>query len=314
MISHTIAFFVVKKGVLISALFMSISFLIYLYKFTKNQKLKDKSDLKFNRWCFIFLIIFAFFMLMFDTVLSRRAFVEEPHKLKQITIVVPETYAESSGRVVFKYLKVDNKHSPFHCLEDFHDACMKIYQYHGKTATIYYQSNTKVKNLVYEIVVDGQRIYQFEQQLSAFKAQRKAENIEILWLLFLYLLPAIYFMKLYGRFIIQIPEMTDEEKKEYEIRNKESIQLKRDLFRYRIDYIEFHQLSNALKRYYIIVKLFIFMAMITFFAIGMYLGVFLLSSMLTARWLIAMILLCLVTPSFYIVIKCLQALTQKKSI
>lgn len=315
-IAHTIAYFVLKKSYFNIALLLSCAFFIYIIILVRMQKIRDRFSLKFNTWILVFFWLFIFFFVMFENILTRRSFVEEPYKLKQTTIVVPVTYhATSSGKARhFKYLYAEEVKKVFHCLEDFYDACMDIYQYHGKMATIYYQRHTKVDNLIYEIVVDGQRIYQFEQQLSAFKAQRKAENIAVLWLLFLYFLPAIYFIKQHHRVVHSIPEMNNDEKLDYDNQRYKNQQLKNHLFLYTIDKVEFHQLSNALKRYYIIAKLFIFMAMITFFAIGVYLGVFLLSSILTARWLIAMILLCLVTPSFYIVIKCLQALTQKKSI
>lgn len=315
-VSNTIAYFVLKKSYFNIALLLFCAFFIYIIILVRMQKIRDRFSLKFNTWILVFFWLFIFFFVMFENILTRRAFVEEPYKLKQTTIVVPVTYhATSSGKARhFKYLYAEEVKKVFHCLEDFYDACMDIYQYHGKMATIYYQRYTKVDNLVYEIVVDGQRIYQFDQQLSVFKAQRKAENIAVLWLLFLYFLPAIYLIKQHHRVIEQVAEMNDYEKLNYDDNLQENRRLKKHLFCYRIDKYEFNQLSNPLKRYYIIAKLFIFMAMITFFAIGVYLGVFLLSSILTARWLIAMILLCLVTPSFYIVIKCLQALTQKKSI
>lgn len=126
--------------------------------------------------------------------------------MKKITAIIPETYtdrlAEDKRHTSIKYyLTLQDmgtlKYVELQCAEDRDDYCQRVYDYHGQVATVYYQPNTKYLNLAYEIVINQQMIYQFDEQLSRFKVQRNKENIALLWLFILYILPLFYIYRIY---------------------------------------------------------------------------------------------------------------------
>ena len=117
-----------------------------------------------------------------------------------------------------EFLNINNLE--FHCQEDRMNSCDDIYRFHGKTATIYYQSGSSVGNLAYEIVVGNQTIYQFDKQLKSFQNTRKKQNHHLIWAFILFGLPSLYFYYLSKGVLSQVQVLTKEE--EQELNRKEN--------------------------------------------------------------------------------------------
>lgn len=157
----------------------------------------------------IFLPIGLVLFLLSDThILKQQDFILDKSQLQHITATVPEhkntiKVIKTNARTVYTaeehYLTINGAN--FHCRKYTTDLCEKIFDYKNKTATIYYQANSSVGNLVYEIVVDGQAIYQFDQQLAIFQKQRSIENASWFFAILLYILPLIYLFYLYNQAI-----------------------------------------------------------------------------------------------------------------
>lgn len=157
----------------------------------------------------IFIPIGLVLFLLSDThILKQQDFILDKSQLQYITATVPEhkntiKVVKTNARTVYTaeehYLTING--SNFHCREYTTDLCEKIFDYKNKTATIYYQANSSVGNLVYEIVVDGQAIYQFDQQLAMFQKQRFIENSSWFFAILLYIIPLIYLFYLYNQAI-----------------------------------------------------------------------------------------------------------------
>lgn len=200
---------------------------VELYNMVKHEKAPDLKaiSLKSNFWMFFYPMM-AFIMILIlnhDILFRTEHYVTQKQQLQQTTGIVPaqSSYHRTSGKGGRSYYYLTLNDIKFHCQEEITDACDKIYQYKDKTATIYYQSDTKVGNLVYEIVVDNHKVYVFENQLDFFKKQRNDENMRIGWFFILYFLPVFYFLILYNDVIAQIPEMNEEEKRQYDIEQQE---------------------------------------------------------------------------------------------
>lgn len=197
-----------------------------LYNMAQNEKTPDLQALSLTSkgWIF-FAPTIAFFMILIinDDILSRTNYVTQKQQLQQTMGIIPTQHSHHriSGNkksINYYYLTVNNIN--FHCKEEITDACDKVYQYKDKTATIYYQTNTKVGNLAYEIVVDNHKVYTFDNQLKFFEKQRYDENMRIAWFFILYFLPVFYFLVLYNDVIAQIPEMNEEKNRLYHISQK----------------------------------------------------------------------------------------------
>jgi len=75
-----------------------------------------------------------------------------------------------------------------------HNPCDLIYDYHGQTATIYWQpigEYEKYHNLAYEVTVNDQIIYQFDKQLSYFISEQKLMKQQAYWFLSFYIFPLL---------------------------------------------------------------------------------------------------------------------------
>lgn len=138
-------------------------------------------------------------------------FVENKSQLQQITGVIPEknTYKKSSRYYSTTYLEVADK--AFHCMNNVHDDCHRIYQYKGQVATILYQPNTANGNLAYEIVINNEPIYEFNQQKAFFLQQKSLETHQWLWTLVLLVLPTIWLGCIDRKIRKSLPKMTKEE-------------------------------------------------------------------------------------------------------
>ncbi len=190
----------------------------------QQDKLRDKQKSK-KEWFVYFSIPFAiiFYLVFYGGVLFREDFVINKNELSQTTGIIPanstkkETGSGKSRRTYY-YLTINDIN--LHCSEDDYDDCDKIYTHKDKTATVYYQPDTKNGNLVYEIVVNNTKIYTFEEQLTKFQYKRHQENRQFFWAFILYFLPAFYFIFAHRSAVEYIDEMSEDEKEEYDTQLK----------------------------------------------------------------------------------------------
>lgn len=139
--------------------------------------------------------------------LFKQELIEDKTQLSQIIGTVPatsiyESFGSGKYRKSYTFLVVNGVN--LNCGEDNHDSCDDIYQHQEQTATIYYQTNGKNDNLVYEIIINNQPIYDFDGQLQKFKNERHKEYVQILWAILLYLLPAFYWLFLYKKVLANV--------------------------------------------------------------------------------------------------------------
>lgn len=167
-----------------------IALLTYVYQFQSQEKIQDQKIVYF-----IPSLIVCGYLILYGGILFRGNLVENKQQLQQVTGIIPSEskYVRGHGKGARSrdYLVINSTH--LHCAEDEMNSCEKMYQYQGKTATVYYQADSHVGGLAYEIVVDNQKIYTFEQQLNTFKQHRQNENKKLAWAILLFLLPSIYF-------------------------------------------------------------------------------------------------------------------------
>lgn len=181
---------------------------IYVHTFTKNEKVQDKTSPYLMT---TMILLFGF--IFHSGILFHKDFITDRSQLQHITGTIPAEATEyrTSGKNArtYRYLEINHQH--FNCSDSITDECEKIYAYKDKTATIYYQPDNGVNNLVYEIVVDNQAIYSFDSQLKAFQSKREKENMQWLWTIVLYIMPMIYLFILHRDVIAQLDVMTKEE-------------------------------------------------------------------------------------------------------
>lgn len=205
----------------IISLFLGLGFIGFAYQIQQNEKVRDKSDITFERFmlAFIIPIIVISFHLWTHEFFDREDFVTNKHQLNQVSGIIPEkyTYIYAKKGPSTYYLTIDN--TRFNCAENRQDYCKNIYKYAGKKATVYYQANAKNGHLAYEIVVHDTIpfvIYNFESQLKEFNRVRKKENIQ--FLSFSVLLCSMCFLFLFWsrHSADDVEEMNDEEKAEFD--------------------------------------------------------------------------------------------------
>lgn len=191
---------------------------IYVYTFTKNEKVQDKTSPYLMT---TMILLFGF--IFHSGILFHKDFITDKSQLQHITGTIPAEATEyrTSGKNArtYRYLEINHQH--FNCSDSITDECEKIYAYKDKTATIYYQPDNGVNNLVYEIVVDNQVIYSFDSQLKAFQSKREKENMQWLWTIVLYIMPMIYLFILHRDVIAQLDVMTKEEVNQQHEANKQ---------------------------------------------------------------------------------------------
>lgn len=184
--------------------------LIYVYQFQTQEKIQDQKIVYFMPS-----LLICGYLIFYGGILFRGDLIENRQHLQQVTGVIPAAskYVRGHGKGARSrdYLVIDGRH--LHCAEDDMNSCEKMYQYQGKTATVYYQADSHVGGLAYEIIVDNQKIYDFEQQLQAFKQQRQNENKKVVWSILLFLLPSIYFYILSRGVLDYVHVMNEEEVK-----------------------------------------------------------------------------------------------------
>lgn len=162
----------------------------------------------------LLIIVFAFVQV------ADIAYVELPQdksQLQQVSGIVPariEATKEYPSALVINHVSVRCDHL------DYED-CSLMEEYKGKQATVYYQPTTRVSNLVYEIEVDGQKVYDFDTQLATYQAEKDRQRRELFWLVVLFLLPNIWLYWQDRRIRKITPKMSESERQQLLARQKE---------------------------------------------------------------------------------------------
>lgn len=186
---------------------------IYLLTFgyvIRHGEVKNKQHFKAKWWiCFAMPLHIIFYLIFYGGILFKQELIEDRTQLSQIVGTVPatstyESFGSGKYRKSYTFLVVNDVN--LNCGEDNHDSCDDIYQHQEQTATIYYQANGKNDNLVYEIIINNQPVYDFDSQLQKFKNERRKEHVQILWAMLLYLLPAFYWLFLYKKVLANVIE------------------------------------------------------------------------------------------------------------
>lgn len=210
--------FIVSAGILLFEIFF-IGLSIY-----NLEKARSIQKLRKLQWTFLST---ALVLLIFSTeqtfhkVVFRQELATNKTQLKTVSGIIQGRstleYGSGKHQGASHYLEIGNV-SFLHCRENIRDSCDKVYPYKGKTATVYYLPTYTTGNVVYEMIVDNQKIYDFDTQLKLFKKERLKVNMEVFWVFVLFSLPLFYFFKIHYKTILQIPEMNDEEKMAYDIK------------------------------------------------------------------------------------------------
>lgn len=163
---------------------------------------------------------YSFYFILFAVIISlvnlgyvyMPSYITQKEKLQHTSGIIPQeaTLDKGVGKNSrdSKYLEVNDIN--FNCSENRMDACEKVYDFAGQTATIYYQYGAKTENMVYEIAINGNKIYDFDNQLYQFQKQRYKEVKELAWAILLYLVPSIIFIVI-GHYI-DVPVITEAQK------------------------------------------------------------------------------------------------------
>lgn len=155
--------------------------------------------------------------------LYERKIINDKTRLQSLTSTLPlkptkYTYGKAFNHRSF--LVVDN--TMFRCSRDRYDNCNLVYDYVGKQATILYayfdtyqyakkrKANTY---LVYEINVNGKKIYDFDSQRNKFIAIRANLINQLVLLYILLFIPQLLLGYLYIQIIRNLPSISVEEKK-----------------------------------------------------------------------------------------------------
>ena len=154
-----------------------------------------------------FLIISIFFL---QSTISFTEIVENKSDLEQVQGVVPnEPFNRRVGKNSSSSLLIDQIH--LHCKYYDRDSCRKVYDYSGQIVDILYQADTWIGNVVYEISVDGNKIYRYEDQLAYFKLEQRTARRQWLLTLMLFGIPSFWFYKHDKRLRKNTPKMTVEQ-------------------------------------------------------------------------------------------------------
>lgn len=125
-----------------------------------------------------------------------------------ITGIVPESheYIRGSGKGAKSYYYLTINNHRFHCDDDNHDDCEKIYAYKGQTATVWYH-----ENIAYEIEVNGQKIYEFDTQHQKLIATQNKRKSQLIWAFVLFGVPSVLFHFVNARIVRDIPVIDESE-------------------------------------------------------------------------------------------------------
>ena len=163
----------------------------------------------------LLMIIYAF------AVIADIAYVDLPQdksQLEQVTGIVPDeivpTKKHPSALVI--------NHVSVRCDYLDYDDCSRMEGYKGQQATVSYQPTSRVSNLVYEIEVDGQKVYDFDSQWATYKAEKDRQRRELFWVVVLFLLPNVWLYWQDRRIRKNTPKMSESELHQSLARQKEN--------------------------------------------------------------------------------------------
>ena len=138
-----------------------------------------------------FIIIITF---LFNSSISFTKIAEDKTKLEQVSGVIPdEPFNRRVGKNTSSSLLIRN--TRLHCKYYDRDSCSQAYGYSGQTANILYQPGTWIGNVVYEISVDGKKLYRYEDQLAYFRAEQRTDRRQWFLTFLLFGFPSYWFYK-----------------------------------------------------------------------------------------------------------------------
>lgn len=216
-VAFIVGFLFAQKLVVFLALVCHFIFIVSIYHLIQAEISRIPVKLDKHNWLYVLLSAVIVFLLIMP--FSPRELVGQKSQLQQLTDIVPKHSSEYSvsgnraGKTTYRALLMKDIY--LHCSEN-KNFCEKIYPYHGKTATVYYQPVGQT-GLVYEIVVDNQAIYQFDQQLQFFQKVRAEYQRKSYWTLWLYVFPIIYWWLMYRGVVKRLPPPTEANRRAYEL-------------------------------------------------------------------------------------------------
>lgn len=184
---------------------------VYHYK---NPPIKN------NKFIFITPIFALAYSFVFNSgILFQDEFITNKSQLSSVTATVPAEYehVQKGGgkysRTHHYFVIGDVK---LHCSNDNYDECQKAYAYKNQTATVLYADG-----LLYDMEVDGQKIYDFHEQLAKFQDDRKKKIYDFIASLILFGIPSLVFFFLDKQVIrdIEVIEVNDEKEKTKKLLN-----------------------------------------------------------------------------------------------
>lgn len=171
-----------------------------------------------------FIIIIAFIASCMTSGIFFTKIIEDKASLERMSGIIPD------GAVNYRVGKHTSsslliRGARLHCKHHDRDSCSKAYDYSGQIADILYQTNTSVGNVVYEISVDGKKVYSYEDQLAYFKVEQRTNRRQWFLTFVLFGIPSYWFYKHDKRLRQATPKMSVEKeqalKKHQELANNE---------------------------------------------------------------------------------------------
>lgn len=201
--------------------FIGLRLIAFAYVAQRDEKVRDEKELENEHSALVTVmpICMIVFGLWQGGVFGREDFVLNKNELVQVSGIIPEKYTYVGGAKARSsyYLTINDVR--LNCAENDKDYCKDIYQYAGKTATVYYQPKARNGNLAYEIIVNDIKtfaLYGFDRQLYDFKRVRQQENLRLFAYFVILFIMCFVFWFGSRDFADYLEIMNDEEKAEYD--------------------------------------------------------------------------------------------------
>lgn len=181
---------------------MLIASMIVVYKYKNPPITKNNSVFLIP----LFGILYA--GILHSGVLFQPTLITDKSQAQILTGVVPHEheYVRGSGKGAKSYYYLNINGTRLHCDDDDYDDCELVYQYRGQNTTIYHYDG-----LAYEIDVDGQKIYEFHQQVHKFNDTQERKKQKMIWALILFGMPSVLFFFVNKRVIRDVEVISDDE-------------------------------------------------------------------------------------------------------
>lgn len=178
-----------------------------------NRYTKPPVPSKNTSGLFLCFIVVAIMLSLLSNPFFNTDLITDKTQLQQITGIVPKEslYKPKVGKYGTSKMFLPLNNQLFHCRESTYDGCHLVYEYTGQNAKVWYQSNSEVGNLVYQIEINGKKVYEFESQLNKFKTYRNERIYEFIWTLLIFILPMLFFSWQSNRIYQTLPKMTTDE-------------------------------------------------------------------------------------------------------